>query len=117
MKRLAIVRMSHAAAIAAVVAVPSVVVAAGSGSDACHIPAATPLDQRVEHESQKGIPSFVRFIHRTQSVFQLDVQTEVAKIDSRRAAERECIARLERDTTIGAADAKTTSVPPVVTAR
>ena len=99
MNQHALVTMSRAAALAIVTALPGIVVAAPSVNAACQVRPATPLDERVEQESLKGAQSFRRFIHRTQNIYQLDMRTEVAKIDARRDAEQECMARLKKATT------------------
>ena len=103
MNQLGLVVLSPAAALL-IVAGPGVVVAAPTADAACRVRAATPLDERVEQESLKGVQSLARFIHRTRAIHQLDLRTEVAKIDARRELEQDCLARKKQPTTIVGVD-------------
>ena len=61
-------------------------VASAQDATPCATPASGLFAERIHEEAARGMPSFARFVKRTRTVYQLDVATEIAKLDAERAA-------------------------------
>ena len=79
--------------------------------DPCAPPAGGVFAERVRAEAARGMSSFVRFVQRTRTVYQLDAGTEIAKLDAARDAAEACasqgVALAAAKTAVANADSST----------
>ena len=76
----------------AAVATPFASAAAPAESTlACTAPSQSLAERRVTAEAARGLPSLIRFVHRTQPIYQLNVVDAVAMIDADRERRSACM--------------------------
>ena len=85
------VRTFAVTVVVAVLAAPlgSVAASAGEPAASCAAPASV-TERRIAEEAANGLPSLIRFVNRTQAIYQLRLVDAVAWLDAERARRTAC---------------------------